>query len=273
MKINIFIGTVLVGLLAFSCQTDEEPTPFEPFKEKLSIASSPTGLGAYKMDIYMNEDPFVGFNYVYVDVYDSITDEKASGWNLTYAPLMTMMMEGGTMKHTCPVEQPVFDNELKAFAGASVFIMPTTAMGSWEFEINYTNSEGEGSVSFGINVVEKENPALLSFLSESNPDKKYFVALINPANPDVGVNDFELGIYTKESMMSFPADDGLTISIEPEMPSMDHGSPDNVDPVSMGNGRYKGKVNFTMTGLWHINMVIEDDTDTVASEKYFAIEF
>ncbi len=273
MKINTIILVLVLAIVAFSCQNDDEPIPFEPFKDMTKIISSETGFDAYKMDVYMNENPFVGFNYVYVDLYDSISGEKASDWEVTYAPLMTMMMDGNIMKHACPVEQPIYDTELKAFAGASVFIMPTTDMGNWAFEINYKNTRGEGSVTVELTVVEKDDPALLSFLSESNPDMKYFVALINPATPDVGVNDFEIGIYTKESMMSFPAANDLTVTIEPEMPSMNHGSPDNVDPTSKGNGRYKGSVNFTMTGLWHVNMVIKEGTDMVASDKYFVIEF
>ncbi len=273
MKTNTIILVLLLAILAPSCQNDDDPIPFEPFKDIVKIMSSPTGLEAYKMEVYMNEDPFVGFNYVYVDIYDSISGEKASDWEVTYAPLMTMMMDGNIMKHTCPVEQPIYDTKLKAFSGASVFIMPTTDMGNWAFEIKYKNTHGEGSVTVELTVVEKSEPALLSFLSESNPDMKYFVALINPATPDVGVNEFELGIYTKESMMSFPAANGLTVTIEPEMPSMNHGSPDNVNPTGMGNGRYKGSVNFTMTGLWHVNMIIKEGTNMVASDKYFVIEF
>ena len=267
------ITVLLFTIIAFSCQNTEEPTPFEPFKDMLSISSSATGIGAIKMDVYMNEAPFVGFNGVFVDVYDSISHERLSDWDLSFAPLMTMVMNGNTMKHTCPVEKPVFDEELKAFVGASVFVMPTTDMGMWEFEINYQNSAVEGSLKFEIMVVEKDNPALISFVSESNPAKKYFVALIEPSTPDVGINNFELGIYTKESMMSFPSTDEMTVTIEPEMPSMGHGSPDNVDPVSTGNGHYTGTVNFTMTGLWHVNMKIEEGSDMVALDKYFVIEF
>lgn len=275
MKTYTIILVLSLAIMALSCQNDDEPIPFEPFKNMTKIISSETGFDAYKMDVYMNENPFVGFNNVYVALYDSISGEKASDWDVTFAPMMTMMMDGNLMMHTCPVEQPVYDTEMGAFVGASVFIMPSNGdMGVWDFEIKFENTSGEGSLKINkLSVVEKDNPALLSFVSESNADMKYFVALISPTTPDVGINDFELGIYTKESMMSFPDANGLTIEIEPEMPSMNHGSPDNVNPAGMGNGHYKGSVNFTMTGLWHVNMVIKEGTDMVASDKYFAIEF
>lgn len=268
------ITLIAIVSIAYSCQTEEEPVPFEPFKDMTQIVSTETGIDAYKMDVYMNEDPFVGFNYVFVDVYDSISGKKASDWNVSYRPIMTMQMEMGTMMHTCPVEQPKYDTELKAFAGASVFIMPTTDSGNWAFEINYENATDEGSLTINnLVIVGKDDPELLRFVSESNSEKAYFVALINPITPDVGINDFELGIYVRESMMSFPSQEDLTIEIEPTMPSMGHGSPDNVDPVSMGNGRYKGSVNFTMTGMWQVDLVIEDGTDMITSDQHFIIQF
>ncbi|MDZ7648356.1 MAG: FixH family protein [Cytophagales bacterium] len=40
------------------------------------------------------------------------------------------------------------------------------------------------------------------------------------------------------------------------MPSMGHGSPNNVNPTHSSKGSYKGKVNFTMTGDWRLNLNI-----------------
>ena len=274
MKNNYLLFILISAFAAISCSKTEEPIPVDPFQDMTKISSSSTGFDGYKMDVYMNEDPFVGFNNVYVSVYDSVSGEYPTDWTISFAPIMTMMMNGTTMKHSCPIEQPMYDLELKAYAGAAVFIMPTTDMGFWTFTINYENAMGGGSLSFTPSVVEKSNPAMVSFISEFDSTTKFFVALIEPSKPDVGINDFEIGIYTKETMMSFPASNDLTVHIVPEMPSMDHGSPENVDPISIGNGRYKGSVNFTMTGLWRVHMTIDDQNlNTVALDKYFDIEF
>ncbi len=268
-----FILTLVVITSLNSCKKEEAPTPESPLKDMALVLSSKTNVDAYKLDIYMMEDPFVGFNKIYIEVYDSISGERASDWNFTLKPMMTMMMNGTTMQHTSPVEQPKFSKEMNAYEGAVVFIMPTSDMGVWNMDIAFENNRGSGTLQFSPKVVEKDNPALLSFLSASNPDKKYFVALLNPTKPDVGINDFEIGIYTKESMMSFPTVDGLEVTIAPEMPTMGHGSPDNVNPVSMGNGHYKGSVNFTMSGLWHVNLTIKDGDNMIDEGHYFAIEF
>ena len=124
-----------------------------------------------------------------------------------------------------------------------------------------------------VTVVEPTEPKLITF--ESDYDQtKLFVTRIEPKSPEVGINDFTLGIYKRESMMSFPAVDDLVVSMEPEMPTMGHGSPNNVDPVSVGNGMYEGKVNFTMTGYWKVNLDFTTaNNDTVKTGQYFDITF
>ena len=49
--------------------------------------------------------------------------------------------------------------------------------------------------------------------------------------------------------------DDLTLEITPEMPTMGHGSPGNVNPTPQGNGHYLGTVNFTMAGPWTVTVV------------------
>ncbi|MDT4842046.1 hypothetical protein FQZ97_759270 [compost metagenome] len=70
-------------------------------------------------------------------------------------------------------------------------------------------------------------------------------------------------------MMNFPAQDNLTIEMTPEMPSMGHGSPNNISPVSTGNGHYKGKVNYTMTGDWRLHLKVSDANGTVLLQDAF----
>jgi len=55
------------------------------------------------------------------------------------------------------------------------------------------------------------------------------------------------------------------------MPSMGHGSPNNVNPVLTKNGHYKGKVNFTMTGDWRINLELNKDGKT--TKTFFDLLF
>jgi hypothetical protein len=125
----------------------------------------------------------------------------------------------------------------------------------------------EGVVKFDVNVA---TPAVSRIKSFTQDGKSYFVSYMFPQTPKVGVNDIAIMVNKRETMMAFPGATGFTIAMEPEMPSMDHGSPYNVDPTHKGSGQYMGKVNFTMTGEWRINLDL--DEGTMSKELYFDIE-
>ena len=85
------------------------------------------------------------------------------------------------------------------------------------------------------------------------------------------MNDFEIVLHKKVSMMDFPAIENYTIEIVPEMPSMGHGSPNNVNPIHLANGHYIGKVNFTMTGLWKIKLKLYKNGTLISDDQFFEI--
>lgn len=274
---------ITIALFAFaaiglaSCEkTTTEPvvTPEDPFEGLVYIGETQAvGAGAI-VKLYAEEDLFMGYNRLHVVVLDSAdTKKNITDAHITFHPMMDM----GTMMHSCPIENPgmTVEEGTKAFKGAVVFIMPTTAMGSWTLGIhvhNHTNGQ-EGKASFNITVVENTEPRLFSFVSAFD-NAKMFVALIDPMKPEIGINDFNLGIYKKESMTSFPGVENVMVKSEPWMPSMNHGSPNNEDPKSSGDGMYKGKVNFTMTGYWQVKLdLFTANQDTIATGKYFDITF
>tara|TARA_R110002050_G_scaffold263065_1_gene403468 strand:+ start:27009 stop:27854 length:846 start_codon:yes stop_codon:yes gene_type:complete len=254
--------------------TEPDPTPTDPFEKLIYIGETEVvGAGAI-VKLYAEDELFVGYNRLHVALFDSANhNTPLTDAHVTFQPMMDM----GMMKHTCPVENPTITVEdgTNAFTGAAVFIMPTTATGAWTFNImvhNHANNQ-EGIAALPITVVEKAEPRLITFISDFD-SAKLFVTRIDPVNPAIGLNDIVFGIYKKESMMSFPAVDNYTIIMEPEMPSMNHGSPNNVNPVSMGGGKYQGVVNFTMTGYWKINLDFKTaNGDNIKLNQYFDVTF
>jgi hypothetical protein len=71
--------------------------------------------------------------------------------------------------------------------------------------------------------------------------------------------------------MSFPPDSSYSCHIYPWMPSMGHGSPNNVDPVHITQGHYNGDVNFTMTGDWQIKVYLTKNS--VTDSTFFDLLF
>jgi hypothetical protein len=279
MKNFKHITFILFALAAFtlgSCKKDKTTPPVvtDPFENLTYIGETQAvGAGAI-VKIYAEEALFVGYNRIYVALYDSANPQtQLTDAHVTFKPMMDM----GMMQHSCPFENPsaTVETKTKAFKGAVVFVMPTTATGSWMLNVNIHNHSNnqEGVASLAINVVQKTEPKLISFVSD-NDNTNLFVTLIEPTNPTVGINSITFGIYKRESMMNFPPVDGYVIEMEPEMPSMGHGSPNNVNPVSKGSGMYTGAVNFTMTGYWKINLDFKTTSgDTIKLDQYFDITF
>ncbi|MFN3446260.1 MAG: FixH family protein, partial [Bacteroidia bacterium] len=178
----------------------------------------------------------------------------------------------GTMKHSAPVENSsdsVPADQL--FKSAVVFSMG----GAWTLDINFhnhlNNKEGKGVLA--LNVTNPTTAVMRNFIVAADDSARLFVSLVQPASPKIGLNDFEITIHKKADMMNYPAVENYTVEIEPEMPSMGHGSPNNVNPVHTTNGHYLGKVNFTMSGLWRVHLTIKKNGVLLSNDQYFDITF
>lgn len=225
---------------------------------------------AAKVVIYGNEPFFTGYNSLQVALFDSVSGARISNAHIHLMPMMDM----GSMQHGAPYENPVSEDAVNGLFPCSItFPMPSTA-GNWALDVmvhNHTNNL-EGDYVFSPTVTEPAHPRILSFISAADSGK-YFIAYIQPQKPVVGSNNFEFAVYKNASMMSWPADSSLRFTLRPEMPTMGHGSPNNVDPVHIGNGHYQGKVNFTMTGLWWLHLDSYLGAELADSSSYFQVNF
>jgi len=253
----LIAGLTLITSL-YSCKPDEgdDPKPENPFAELVELSKTYSGTGLYTK-LYASEALFVGYNTIYVAVFDSTTDEQLSNGEVLFNPMMDMM----TMKHSAPHEDPgsTIDEKTKAFKGAVVFIMPSGMHGTWALNLSLLDFAGHSTVdiSIPVDISQKAEPRVRSFVS-SIDSSSIFVTLIEPTDPEVGLNDITFGVYKRENMMNFPPIEDVNIEFDPQMLSMGHGSPNNVNPVHMANGVYKGTVNFTMTGKWTIFTLLKN---------------
>lgn len=271
MKSSLKFGMLLIVALALafgSCKKEDpkpEPNPVDPYEDLYKIGEADASLNELHIALYMDEEPFMGYNYVYAVVTDLTTNKVVETAQVTYMPMMDM----GAMQHSSPVEQPTWDADALAHKGTVTFIMPSVN-GTWTVKVMAENpaTHNIGEATFNVTVINKPEPKLFSFVSATNGDK-IFVALVEPRGPHTGMNDFDLVVYNKLDMMTFPPVSDLQISIEPEMPTMGHGSPNNVNPVPIGYGHYHGEVNFTMTGYWRVNMEIKDANGNLMYDQGF----
>lgn len=266
MKKSILL--VLIGALTFvSCKKEEvEPTDdnttTNPTEETVYLIATSTTMNNETVELYaLTSQLATGYTKLFAGVKDSLGNAVDNA-TVTYMPMMDM----GTMQHSCPLEQPVFNSSKSLYEGMVVFTMASTA-GTWTLDVNVNGNPA----SFTLTVNDSPTKVVGSYMGTDG--SAYIVSLVKPVDWTVGMNGLNIMIHKKETMMSFPADDSLTVTLDPEMVSMGHGSPNNISPVSTGNGYYAGEVNFTMTGDWRLHLELARDTTLIHSDAYLDILF
>ncbi|MBS1652955.1 MAG: FixH family protein [Bacteroidetes bacterium] len=220
-----------------------------------------------KAIIYSTKQFEVGFNEVYISFIDSIDGSTINSGKLFLQALMNM----GTMSHGCPVENSTDSASTNGYyKTAVVFSMPGTSS-EWSLNINFQNKKNglNGLGTIGVNVSNTTPSKVKNITLALDSNKKVIISILQPSNPKVGTNDFEITIHNKLTSVSFPPITNYSVEIVPEMPSMGHGSPNNINPIHTAKGHYLGKVNFTMTGLWYVHLNIYKNGSLISNDQYF----
>jgi len=271
-KIYLFI-IALAAITISSCQKDDNVEIEDPKSSLLKISETYAIGSSTKVELWSTTELSTGYQNLFVALYDSVTNKAISTATVHIMPMMEMNINGMKMSHSAPLESPESINAINTlFPCSAVFTMPSNgADGIWRIKVMVKK---EGQSKFGLAempiTVKQSNPEHVRNITAAD-GTKLTIAYILPSKPKVGVNDFEISISRKQDMMTFPGDDSYTIVMTPEMPSMGHGSPNNVNPIHIKNGHYKGKVNFTMTGDWRINLELKKDGKT--SSTFFDLLF
>ncbi|WP_341836170.1 FixH family protein [Chitinophaga pollutisoli] len=262
-----FLLAFTFAIIVTGCSKDNmEPAPEKiPFQKMAEGFATGAGI---KVELYAKKAFTTGYNSIYLALYDSLSGKPLENAQIHLQPMMDM----GTMKHSSPVEQPAGNADNKLFPAAAVFTMPSGEMGRWTLNVHISLHGKQGQAALPVVVTAPAVARLKSFVSKAD-NAKFIVAYIQPEAPKVGVNDLEIAVYKAKNMMEFPADSSLTISLTPEMPTMGHGSPNNAAPVHTAQGHYKGKANFTMTGLWYLHLGFKAGSAMADETTYFEVNF
>ncbi len=263
MTKQIISFIVLIIILFTACSKNST----DPKEEEIPITYTKLSEGfdkATKVEVYIEKTPFVGFNKLYVVLFDSLSGTRITDAQVTIAPLMDMQ----TMQHAAPFMNPASHLAVDGYFPASVvFIMS----GMWQLDVSFHRHDNNvmGSVHYEFNV---EAASLVKKIDGYN-GTTYFVTLIEPEKWQVGMNDIEFCINYRVNMMSFPPADSLSLAMEPWMDmggGSGHGSPNNVNPTHTAEGHYQGNINYTMSGVWDIFLDISN-SDSVIVETAFEV--
>jgi hypothetical protein len=270
LLILLSFALLCIAALLFSCTKNEISGP-DPVQGLTKQAEGFAAGAAARVEVYTKEAAIsTGYTRFFLALFDSVSGQRIDDALIQLTPVMDM----GMMQHSAPYENPGSGEAVNHLFPCSItFIMPSTS-GAWtvKFRVHNQINNKEGFLVIPITVNEPVLSKQKSFTA-AHDGNKYFISLTEPGLPKVGINDMEIVIYKKASMMSWPADSSLSLLLDPEMPTMGHGSPNNVNPVHIGKGHYKGKVNFTMTGLWRLNLDFMAGNTIADTTQYFDIEF
>lgn len=281
MKLKYILPLVLMALI-FSCSTDDndDTTPHNEVANLYLIQEITNG--DQTIELFNKTGMFkTGYNAISLRIKDNTTNTYIEDASLSWVPVMQMP----TMQHSCPksnITKAIGKNTV--YEGFIIYQMTNTDGSGWSLTINY-NINGEAySVTETIEVFQYENQNVASFMGTD--DTRYILALIEPLNPSIAINEMKVGLFKMENMMTFPVVENYTIALDPRMPGMgNHSSPNNTD-LSFNNADnfYYGDLSLTMTGYWKLNLKLlnvendvlkgEDVTEqNESSSLYLELEF
>lgn len=252
---------VFIAIVVSSCGSDNPvTTPETPssYSKVLTIDSA-----NIKIELY-NENSsilFVGYNEIGFKVFvDNI--EKKTGF-FKYMPVMFHTSGPG---HSTPVQSEFYyDNSKGLFTGYVCYSMLSDTTSFWFADYNYNNQFSIKKRQFDV-VLGTGNQMRIWF--DSNANMLYYITLISPKNPVVGLNDFKVILHKSADQISYDEVNNAQMFIKPWMPSHGHGSSSNVDPVFTSYGKYEGKANFTMPGQWFVYDSIVANNQTISPDPH-----
>lgn len=86
---------------------------------------------------------------------------------------------------------------------------------------------------------------------------KFISSLNFVSAPRVGLNPVIVTLHRMDGAMVFTGVDDATLVLDPQMPSMGHGSPGSVNPtITAVSGVYEGQLSFSMAGAWETTLTV-----------------
>jgi hypothetical protein len=282
MKLYKYILPIFFLTTIISCSSDDDDT-FIPENEveDLILIQEITN-DTHTIELYSISGALSqGYNDITIRLKDKTTGDFVEDASFMWNPMMHMTQ----MMHSCPKSELLkVTGKETIYNGYIVFQMAQNADEGWDLTFNYTIDGEEFTAVGDISVPATDRKEVAVFMGAD--DVRYILALVEPQNPEVMVNDVTFGLYKMETMMSFPMVADYKIKLDPRMPSMgNHTSPNNEDLVfNATKAMYDGKLSLTMTGYWKLNLILENQNGEIlkgeevtdeneSSSLYLEIEF
>ena len=260
MNLKYIIPILFITLFLTSCSSDDdEPTIVSEVENLFKIQEITNA--THTIELFSKNGEFTtGYNAISMRLKDNETDSYVENASLSWMPMMQMP----NMQHSCP--KSTITKALgkdTVFEGFIIYQMTNIDGTGWTLNLEYSIDDIDYTASSAIIVNQSDNQNVTSFMGSDQ--SRYVVALIEPNNPIIGINELMVGVYKMETMMAFPEVTNYTIALDPRMPGMgNHSSPNNTDlNYNMADQLYHANLSLTMSGYWVLNLKLINDQDEV----------
>ncbi|WP_298550139.1 hypothetical protein [uncultured Algibacter sp.] len=261
MKLKYIFPIIFITLFTTACSTDDDESPKTSNETEGLIKIQDIVNNNQTIELYSKTGAFqTGYNNVNIRIKNNNDQTYFENASISWMPIMQMPM----MQHSCPHSTISKVSDKKTlYTGSVIYQMTNTDGSGWSITVNYSIDNVDYTVTETISVSQAEKQNVTSFMGSD--DKRYIVALVEPLEPTIGINDMMVGLYKMENMMSFPAVENYKIMLDPRMPGMgNHSSPNNTNlSFNADDAMYHGNLSLTMTGYWFLNLKLLNGSDDI----------
>ena len=239
----------------------------EQFEEMLQTSQS-----GYTISIESSDGKlYKGYNAIRVKIKNTNTLEEITNAKVMMLPLFKTN-DGNTIG-TCPAtNQLLYSSKEKYYEGYIIFTQENRDH-QWDLLFQMIIDEQQISYQSTVKVAVQSNKNLNMTTFVGYDEVEYTIALAAPSAPRVAENELVACIYKRNASVVidgkndeelfnvFTTADNYILHLDPRMPepSMgNHSSPNNKDLIQAQDKRYYGTVNYTMTGNWTLNFILEN---------------
>ncbi|MCC2591260.1 hypothetical protein [Chryseobacterium sp. MFBS3-17] len=247
---KIFMALIVMSAIMLSCRSTEDPKIPETNGLQNLLKVQEITNSTHAIELYTVRGTFqTGYNDITLRIRNLSNNQYEANANITWTPRMHMT----SMTHSCP-RSAITPSATSLYHGYIVFQMPQNNTEYWDLTLDYVLNGVAYTATAPITVQPVQRKNVNAVLGADG--QRYVIAHIEPSSPKVAINNWTVGIWKMQDMMTFPVANGLKLKLDPRMPGMgNHSSPNNEDAIqSQTNGFYQGKVSLTMTGYWKLNL-------------------
>jgi hypothetical protein len=261
MNRNTLIISLSLALAACGSQNDAD----EPATQMTSVATAQAG--DLSVELLTTTQLETGRTPVYVRV-KTAAGQLVTDATISVTPMMSMM---GGMNHSAPViGAPGYASD-GTYRCDVVFQMASGSMGTWSAKVQVARPGAAAVEATFANLTVTETGRAKTFTytdPSTSAITKYVMSLGFKSAPFVGLNPVVVTLHRMQDMMTFVPVEGASLVLDPQMPSMGHGSPGNVNPTATAPGVYEGKLSFSMPGDWETTITATSAGVAIGAPKF-----